>query len=83
VVLPSSWITELERRLGREVTEVLLEVDGEITIRVEERPFSGPGSPAESLNGRKSLRAVRPPYPLGSSSSDSTPIHNGDSSNEL
>jgi antitoxin component of MazEF toxin-antitoxin module len=84
VILPSSWITELERRLGREVTQVLLEVDGEITIRVEENPSSGPDSSEKSFNERKSLRVARPSNPQAPlHPSDSAPMPNGAKSNEL
>jgi hypothetical protein len=39
VILPSSWLCEIEARLGMKVTEVLLEVNGEITIRPRDNEF--------------------------------------------
>jgi antitoxin component of MazEF toxin-antitoxin module len=37
VTIPSSWLEEIERRLGIPITEVKMELNGEITIYVEER----------------------------------------------
>jgi antitoxin component of MazEF toxin-antitoxin module len=38
VTIPSSWIEEIERRTGKPITEVMMELNGAITIYVEEQP---------------------------------------------
>ena len=36
VVLPADWLKYYEDKIGRKIEEVLIEVNGSLTIRVEE-----------------------------------------------